>query len=119
MAEGRKKDTSYVDSIGQGRVWTGMRAQEIGLVDRFGGIEDAVQCAARKAKLDQYQVLLYPESPSLLQQLLGKPEPMNFTDKLKAEWGEENYRLYLEMKRIKEMATGPQTRLPFTLYFNQ
>lgn len=119
VAEGRKKDTSYVDSIGQGRVWTGMRAQEIGLIDRFGGIDDAVQCAARKAKLDQYQVLLYPESPSLLQQLLGKSEPMNFTDKLKAEWGEENYRLYLEMKRIKEMAAGPQTRLPFTLYFNQ
>lgn len=119
VAEGRKKDTSYVDSIGQGRVWTGMRAQEIGLVDRFGGIDDAVQCAARKAKLDQYQVLLYPESPSLLQQLLGKPEPMNFTDKLKAEWGEENYRLYQEMKRIKEMAAGPQARLPFTLYFNQ
>jgi hypothetical protein len=63
--------------------------------------------------------LLYPESPSLLQQLLGKPEPMNFTDKLKAEWGEENYRLYQEMKRIKEMAAGPQARLPFTLYFNQ
>lgn len=119
VAEGRSRDTSYVDSIGQGRVWTGMRAQEIGLIDRFGGIEDAVQCAARKAKLEEYQVLLYPESPSLLQQLLGKPEPMNFTDKLKAEWGEENYRLYLEMKRIKEMATGPQTRLPFTFYFNQ
>src|SRR5204862_8251249 len=54
VADGRKKDTAYIDSIAQGRVWTGQRAKEIGLIDRFGGTEDAVQSAARMAKLTNY-----------------------------------------------------------------
>jgi protease-4 len=48
-------------AIAQGRVWTGQRAKEIGLIDRFGGTEDAVQCAARMAKLTDYRLKEYPE----------------------------------------------------------
>lgn len=118
VAEGRQRDTAYVDSIGQGRVWTGWRGKQLGLVDAFGGIQQAIRSAAAKAKLDKYHVTLYPEAPSLIEQILGKSEPMNFTDKLKSEWGEENFRLYQEMKRIKEMSATPQARLPFTFYFN-
>ncbi len=42
VADGRKRDTVYIDSIAQGRVWTGKRAIGIGLVDRIGGIETAI-----------------------------------------------------------------------------
>jgi protease-4 len=49
VANGRKKDTAYIDSIAQGRVWIGNRATGIGLVDRIGSLQDAVDCAARMA----------------------------------------------------------------------
>ena len=114
VAEGRKRDTAYIDSIAQGRVWTGLRAREIGLVDRFGGIEDAVHSAAAKAKLTNYQVKEYPEHETVLQQLLGKSgPPMNYTEQLKEEIGAENYKLFEQMKRIKEMTNSIQARLPF------
>src|SRR5258706_1611676 len=61
VGDGRKKDTAYIESIAQGRVWTGQRAKDIGLIDRFGGIQDAVDCAVRLAKLTDYRLKEYPE----------------------------------------------------------
>ena len=51
LPHGRKKSMSYIDSIGQGRVWSGEKGLELGLVDRIGGVQDALDCAARMAKL--------------------------------------------------------------------
>ena len=114
VAEGRKKDTAYIDSIAQGRVWTGLRAKDIGLIDRFGGIEDAVRSAASKAKLTNYQVKEYPEHETVLQQLLGKSaSPMNYNEQIKKEIGAENYKLFEQMKRVREMTNSIQARLPF------
>ncbi len=113
VADGRKMDVENVDSIAQGRVWTGKRAIEIGLIDKFGGIEDAVQCAARMAKLSEYSVKEYPEPVNVIDKLLGKKDPMNFSDKMKKEIGEENYKIYSELKRVKEMTNTVQARLPF------
>lgn len=113
VASGRKMDTIQVDSIGQGRVWAGTRAKGIGLIDRFGGIHDAVQCAARLAKLSDYRVKEYPEPLDIIDQLFGRKDPMSYTQKLQEEMGEENYKLYLELKRVKEMCNNVQARLPF------
>lgn len=115
VAEGRKKDTSYVESIAQGRVWTGYKAKEIGLIDRFGGLEDAVQCAARMAKLTKYHVREYPEPDNILDRLLGKTNPFA-NNKLREEMGEENYKIYLEVKSVKELTNTVQTRLPFEFF---
>src|SRR5690606_28763224 len=60
VAEGRKKERSYIDSIGQGRVWTGAQAVELGLVDRIGSIEDAIASAAKKAGIKEYKLVSYP-----------------------------------------------------------
>ncbi|MGN6294678.1 MAG: signal peptide peptidase SppA [Chitinophagaceae bacterium] len=113
VAEGRKKDTTYIDSIAQGRVWTGKRAIELGLIDRFGGLQDAVQCAARMASLKEYKVSEFPEPRSLMDEILGKKDPMNYAGKMKQEIGEDNYAIYQELKRVKEMSNGVQARLPF------
>jgi protease-4 len=112
VADGRKKDTAYVESIAQGRVWTGYKAKEIGLIDRFGGLEDAVRCAARMAKLTKYHVREYPEPDNILDRLLGKTNPFA-NNKLREEMGEENYKIYQEVKRVKELTNKAQTRLPF------
>jgi protease IV len=118
VADGRKKDTAYVENIAQGRVWTGQRAKEIGLIDRFGGIEDAVQSAARMAKLTNYSVKEYPEVQSIVERILGKSNPLGYENKLKTEMGEENYQLYLELKRVKEMSNTVQARLPFQFFIH-
>jgi protease IV len=118
VSDGRKIDVVYVDSIAQGRVWTGARAKDIGLIDRFGGIDDAVKCAARMAKLTDFHVKEYPEPLNIFDQILGKKDPMNYSKKLKEEMGEENYKIYLEMKKVKELSGSVQARLPFQFFIH-
>lgn len=60
VAEGRKMKVEQVDSIAQGRVWTGNQALKIGLVDDLGSLQDAIAYAAKKANLVDYQVGCYP-----------------------------------------------------------
>ena len=89
VADGRKLDTAYVDSIAQGRVWTGVRAKEIGLIDRFGGLDDAIKCAAGMANLTKYRVSEYPEPKNILEQIFGKDDPMSYSGKIKEKVGED------------------------------
>lgn len=116
VAEGRKKDTAYIDSIGQGRVWTGYRAKEIGLIDRFGGLDDAIRSAAAKANLKDYSVREYPRAKNFFDQLFGKSDPLNYAEKMKDELGAENYKIYQELQRIKNMSNGAQARIPFQFF---
>ncbi len=118
VADGRKRDTAYVDSIAQGRVWTGFRAKEIGLIDRFGGIEDAIKSAATMAKLTDYNVREYPEPKNIFEQIFGKSDPLSYSEKMKEELGAENYKIYLEMKRVREMSNTVQARLPFQFFIH-
>lgn len=62
VADGRGMTQAAVDSIGQGRVWSGEDALEIGLVDALGGLQDAIARAAELAELDEYQVREFPQS---------------------------------------------------------
>ena len=116
VAAGRKKDTSYIETIAQGRVWSGEDALRIGLVDRLGNLQDAIDCAARMAKLTDYGVREYPETESWLQNLLNKkkqePEAL-----IKEQVGEENYRIIEQLKKIKAMTGSVQARLPFEIIF--
>lgn len=116
VAEGRKMDTANVETIAQGRVWTGIKAKEIGLVDRFGGIEEAVRCAAGMAKLTDYRLAEYPATESIFEKLFGKKEPISYADKIREEMGEDNYKIYLELKRVKEMTHSAQARMPFSFF---
>lgn len=118
VADGRKLDTAYVDSIAQGRVWTGARAKDIGLVDRFGGLDDAIQCAARMAKLKEYRVTEYPKPKTIFEQLFGEDEPLTFTKKMKETLGEDNYKIFKEVKRIKEISGSAQARMPFEIFIH-
>ncbi|WP_420144978.1 signal peptide peptidase SppA [Sphingobium sp.] len=59
VAQSRKKSPDAIDAIAQGRVWDGGTARQIGLVDRFGGLEAAIAEAARRAKLDPARAKAY------------------------------------------------------------
>jgi len=63
-AQGRKKTQQEIDAIGQGRVWSGDQALKIGLIDRLGGLTDAIQEAKNMAKIKEFSLTVYPSSRS-------------------------------------------------------
>ena len=111
VASGRKMTTESVDSIGQGRVWSGTSAQKIGLVDEIGGLKDAIKGAAELAGIDTWSVRELPviEDPytRLLSQLTGELR-MSI---LKRELG-ESVKYYNIIQEIKDLS-GIQARLPY------
>jgi protease-4 len=115
VAQGRKKDIGYVDSIGQGRVWSGSRALELGLVDRLGGLEDAIACAARMAKTSDYRLREYPEPHNVLELIFGDYEKDATQSAIQKELGEEGMKTYQTMKRVKQMVGVTQARIPFEM----
>lgn len=69
-ADGRSQSVDYIKTIGEGRVWSGSQALEIGLVDALGSVDDAVQSAATLAELSDYRVSYYPAKKDLFTQLM-------------------------------------------------
>ena len=73
VAKGRGKDAQYVDSVGQGRVWTGGQAKDKGLVDEFGGLDRAIEVAKQLANIPAdkgVQRVILPQLTTFLEQLL-------------------------------------------------
>ncbi len=114
VANGRKKNMEYVDSIAQGRVWTGSYGLGLGLVDRVGTMQDAVDCAARMARLKEFRVKEYPEKKNFFDELLNNYKKSVKKDLLKEEIGEEQVSLIKQFKQVRQMIKEPQARLPFT-----
>lgn len=117
VADGRKKDINYIDSIGQGRVWSGSRALELGLVDRLGGLEDAIACAARMAKTSDYRLREYPEPHNVLEMIFGGYEKDATQSAMQKELGEDGMKTYQTIKRVKQMVGVTQARIPFEMSF--
>lgn len=67
----RKMSKEAVDSIGQGRVWSGVNAMNIGLIDSFGGLKDAIALAANQANLSDYKVVQLPLKKDKFEELLS------------------------------------------------
>lgn len=72
VSKGRNKTKAEIDSIAQGRVWTGEQALKNGLVDKLGGMEDAIKEAAKEAKLQSYSLTFKPEDKGIFQNLLNE-----------------------------------------------
>lgn len=116
VADGRKKDIGYVDSIAQGRVWSGTLGLSLGLVDRIGTLQDAIDCAARLGKTSDYRLVENPEPKSFLDRILGTyKHSMSAKAAVREEIGEEGYRTWNTLKKVKSMIGVSQTRLPFDL----
>ena len=113
VAEGRFIPESSVDSIGQGRVWTGSSAMNLKLVDEIGGLDDAIAEAARLAKLETYSVREYPVTEDPYSKLLSGFASELKTGLIQKELG-SNFRFYEEVKEISSLK-GIQARLPYLL----
>jgi len=117
VAAGRHKTQAYINSIGQGRVWTGAQAIKIGLVDRLGNINDAINSAAKMAKLSDYKLIEYPEQKSFLDKFGSNFNVEMKTRAIKSELG-DNYKYYEQIKGVTQMMCTPQTRLPYDILIN-
>lgn len=116
VAEGRNMTTAEVDSIGQGRVWSGASALKIGLVDTLGSLNDALTIAAELADISDYSTTALPElSDDSMSMLLNLLSMKIFTPE--SQIPEELTPLLNEYKRIKRME-GVQCRMePFVMEY--
>ena len=118
VGENRKKSFEQIDEIGGGRVWSGTRAKEIGLVDELGTLNDAVNYAAQKAKLKDFKVSSYPKKVSKFQQLFKSMDEDQISAKLiKNKIGADNYKLFEQITDPK-LQSGVMMESPFKIKFD-
>lgn len=103
-ADGRNMTTAQIKEIAEGRVWSGKRALEIGLVDKIGDLQDAIDIAAQMANLDKYKVVTFPEKEDKITKLINKLSGSDTEEMI----------LY---KQIKAMVEKPavMARLPYMI----
>lgn len=95
VSKNRKKTFEEIDAVGSGRVWSGKRAKEIGLVDEIGSLNDAVKYAANKANIAEYEAVSYPEKVDKFEQIMGSLRQGNIAESyVKSQISEENYQLF-------------------------
>ena len=114
VARTRGLRQSYVDSIGQGRVWTGADALELGLVDELGGLDKAIEYAAQQANLTEYSIKDYPKQQSLMDMLMKGDIQEPYTKSLIKNKLGKNY-TYIETFENISRLDGVQALMPFMI----
>lgn len=114
VADGRGLSRTYVDSIARGRVWTGLQAKEIGLVDTLGGLPLALNIAANEAGIDykKSRVKVFPKEKSLWEQVMQQMEEGK-EEEIKARLNAV-IPFYSELEEWSQMEPL-QARLPFLI----
>jgi len=112
-AEGRGVSKADIDSIGQGRVWTGEQALKIGLVDELGGIERAVELAGELAEIYNYNIMEVSTDHDFLKELLEKQIEVVKQSVVKDMLGDE-YEHFRTLQKVKA-TYGIQARIPYDL----
>lgn len=117
VAAGRNMTAEQVNEIAQGRVWSGVDAQNLGLVDEIGNLDDAIEAAAEMVELENFGIRKYPKYKSDFERLmedLGSAKAKVGEAFFKEELGDEVYQTLKEIKGVTEKK-GIQTRMPYTL----
>ena len=99
VADGRNMDTLYVDNIGQGRVWSGAKAKEIGLIDTHGGLFDAIDAAKLIANIDDYRLIELPKKKDPFEDIFSKINSSTKFLNLIDNYNFKNLEESLELKR--------------------
>lgn len=121
VCEGRKLERAHVEEIAQGRVWSGTRAKELGLVDELGGLREAVTAAAERAKLDEYQWHQYQNPKRFAEELMEVLEDRDTfiaTPKGPMEQGLINLQETYRKLQLFDQPNKVYALLPFSLKIN-
>ncbi len=115
VTQNRKQTFEQIDNVGGGRVWSGVRAKEIGLVDQLGTINDAVKFAAQKAGLKFYHVDSYPKRMSPFEQLFNDLNEEDVSARIiKNKIGKANYEI-LEQITDKKLQSDIKMTMPYQI----
>lgn len=118
VTQNRKRSFEEIDNIGGGRVWSGSRAKQIGLVDELGSLQDAVKFAAQKAGLKSYNVSSYPKKKTAFEQIF---EDLNEDDisarVIKNKIGKANYEI-LEQITNEKLKSEVKMEMPYQIKIN-
>ena len=109
VMKGRKIDGAIVDSIAQGRVWTGTQGLKLGLVDTLGGIDEAIAMAAKLSKQSKYRIVQYPEVDSKWYEIMKAFADNKETSAMKQQLG-IYYPMFQDLKTLSQM-NGVQARM--------
>ena len=114
VSDGRDMTTEDVDAIGQGRVWSGYDAKDIGLIDLYGGLETAIVIAAELAEVDDYRVISLPKIEDPLTKIMK-----DLTESRLVTFFEKEFDL-IDTKKIKKVidlitSDKIQTRIPYLI----
>jgi len=116
VAEGRGMTIAEVDSIGQGRIWSGINAIKIGLVDTLGTLDDAILIASKIADIKEYRVIDLPEQNDPMTEVFKKFSKEAKLKITKSIMGDE-FEIYSKINEIKQYQ-GVQAIMPFTFDLN-
>ena len=117
VANGRKQTFSQIEEKAEGRVWRGVQAIKIGLVDEIGSLDDAVSYAAKKANIKAINTVNYPKEKELIEKVLENMEGQQETKMIEKNLGKEYATLYKQFLSLKTMIGihNLQTRMPYDL----
>jgi protease-4 len=117
VADGRKMNVDSVEAIAQGRVWTGEQALKIHLIDKIGGLYDAIEIARKMAKIDNYKLIILPKSKNPFEKFFSMFSSTDIkTYLLKASLGDD-YELFQKAKMAREM-NGCYMLMPYSMDIN-
>lgn len=117
VSDGRNISMARADSLAQGRVWSGVEAQELGLVDELGGLDDAILAAAELAEIEEFGIRKYPRFKSGFERFMeemASAKSDGVQAQLQAEMGQELFSVFSELKTLVQQR-GIQARLPYTI----
>lgn len=109
VAIGRNLKKEFVDSIGQGRIWVADDALKIGLIDKIGGIDDAIAEAASEAKIDNYKIIEYPIVKNFMERFMEQYQVNMMQQKLGYL-----YETYEDIQQLQNMQ-GIQARFVYDI----
>lgn len=115
VASGRNMTVEEVETIAQGRVWTGEQALQNGLVDGLGGMDQAIEAAARLAELDEYNLISYPKIEPELEDFLSVMGPFGAIDEVLMEQYPEEIRAFLTTLSTEANRPNLELRLPYSV----
>ncbi|GAB0155504.1 signal peptide peptidase SppA [Chryseobacterium sp. Alg-005] len=118
VTQNRKQSFEQIDSVGGGRVWSGTRAKQIGLVDELGTLNDAVKFAAQKAGLTSYHVASYPKKMSPIEQIFSDLNEEDISARvIKNKIGKANYEI-LQQITDKKLKSEVKMEMPYQIKIN-
>jgi protease-4 len=117
VAQGRKITVAEADSMAQGRVWSGIDAKNLGLIDELGSLDDAIKGAAELADISTFGIKIFPKYKSGFERFMedyGGASSKIKQDFIREELGLEAYSILKEVKAAMNQE-GVQARMPFVL----